>query len=541
MKIRLPDKIRIFTAIDGGVELDVRDGETGAGDVSLSLKLEDDRLAVSVAAESSPLFHIRLRWNFTEDEKRRDVVRIMGDTWERTYGELEWRGVVPQRFMPWYMLVSNGSDSVRDFSGRHTECFGVEVRPAAVCSWQYDTRGVTLWLDVRCGGDGVLLGGRRVELCRVLMSDHFDVSAYEAGRAACREMCRDGISPSHMIYGSNNWYYAVGNSSHEQILRDARLISSLTEGIENRPYCVIDDGWQRNPCDGPWDRGNEKFPDMARLAREMREENVIPGLWVRYLNDSRHETLGDEYRIPSRPDVLDPSLPEVIEKVRRDTERFVEWGYRLIKHDFTVFDAFGVYGGERDTYLAKNGWSFRDRSRTTAEIVTELYRAVREAAGNETVIIGCNTVSHLSAGLVHLSRTGHDTSGRHFERTRICGVNALAFRMMQNGIFYLCDADCASHAGRIDWKQNREWLRAVGDSGTALFISADPDLMTDEIERDMREALRLSANAAEEMIPVDWMENTAPERYLVKGEEKVYNWYEEGGTRRFVPPCDPEY
>lgn len=545
MKLRLPDKVRIFTAVDRGLQLDC----TGSAcsdtlsveDITLELRLKDERLHVAVTAEKSPLFHIRLRWNFTPEEARLDSVRVLGDTWERTYGELEWRSVIPQRFMPWYMLVSNGSDAVRDFNGRHTECFGVEVRPAAVCAWQYDTHGVTLWLDVRCGGDGVLLGARRLDVCRVLMCDYYNMSAFEAGRAACREMCRDGLIPSGMIYGSNNWYYAVGNSSHAQILRDARLLAELTEGCENRPYCVIDDGWQRHPCDGPWDEGNERFPDMARLAEEISACGVLPGIWVRYLSDGHGEHMGEKFHIPSRPGVLDVSLDEVVECVRRDTERIVSWGYKLIKHDFTCVDIFGVYGGTRPTYLAENGWSFSDRRFTSAELALRLYRTVREAAGDDVIIIGCNTPSHLTAGLVNLSRTGHDTSGRHFERTRICGVNALAFRMMQHGIFYLCDADCASHAGRIDWKQNREWLRAVGDSGTPLFVSADPDLMTDEIMRDMREALCRNSLGADCTVPVDWMENTAPELYLVNGEERRYNWYASDGTWQFIPPCDPEY
>lgn len=541
MKLRLPDKIRIFTAVDSGIKLDCTSDELSVGDVSLRFKNEGERLRVFVSAEKSPLFHIRLRWNFTPDEHRADSPRVLGDTWERTYGELEWRSVIPQRFMPWYMLVSNGSDSDPNTAGRHTECFGVEVRPSAVCSWQYDTHGVTLWLDVRCGGDGVLLGGRVLEVCSILMCDYYNISAFEAGRAACREMCHDGLVPKKMIYGSNNWYYAVGNSSHEQILRDAELLSRLTEGAENRPYCVIDDGWQRHSCDGPWDCGNERFPDMERLAREISEYGVIPGIWVRYLADGHGEGLGEKYHIPSRPGTLDPSLPEVIEQIRRDTERLVSWGYRLIKHDFTTYDIFGVYGGIRPVYLAENGWSFRDRSKTSAEIALQIFRTVREAAGDDVIIIGCNTLSHLTAGLVHLSRTGNDTSGRYYERTRICGVNALAFRMMQNGIFYLCDADCASHAGRIDWKQNREWLRAVGESGTPLFVSADPDLMTDEIMRDMRNALCRSSLGGDTMIPVDWMENTAPERYFVNGEEHTYNWYAPDGTEQFIPPRDPEY
>jgi len=540
MKLRFPDKIKIFTAVDQGIDFDVSP-RTVCGDVTLSLSLDSDRLRVSVCAEKSSLFHIRLRWNFTKDEKRTDAVRVLGDTWERTYGELEWRSIVPHRFMPWYMLVSNGSDSDFDTAGRYTEGYGVEVRPNAVCAWQYDTQGVTLWLDVRCGGDGVLLGGRTLDVCQVVMADYRNVSAFDAGRAFCREMCRDGLVPCHMIYGSNNWYYAVGNSSHEQILRDAKLVSSLTEGCPNRPYMVIDDGWQRHPCDGPWDSGNERFPDMARLAREISAEGAIPGIWVRYLRDSHMETLGKEYRIPGRQDILDPSLSEVIEQVKADTRRIVNWGYKLIKHDFTCVDIFGEYGAGRHTYLSENGWSFRDRSRTTAEITLDLYRAIREAAGDDVIIIGCNTPSHLSAGLVHLYRTGNDTSARHFERTRICGVNALAFRMIQNGIFYLCDADCASHAGRIDWKQNREWLRAVGESGSALFISVDPDLVNEETESDLRVSLCRNSSARDTMLPIDWMENTAPERYLVNGEEKLYNWYSPDGTRRFIPPADPEY
>ena len=81
----------------------------------------------------------------------------MGDAWERSYGELEWRGIVPHRFMPWYMIESDGSEDDGSFPlGKTVRCFGVGVRPAAMCTWQYDSYGVTLWMDVRCGGDGVI-------------------------------------------------------------------------------------------------------------------------------------------------------------------------------------------------------------------------------------------------------------------------------------------------------------------------------------------------------------------------------------------------
>ena len=41
-------------------------------------------------------------------------MKILGDHWERGYGDLAWRGIEPERIMPWYMLVSDGSDADPD-------------------------------------------------------------------------------------------------------------------------------------------------------------------------------------------------------------------------------------------------------------------------------------------------------------------------------------------------------------------------------------------------------------------------------------------
>ena len=72
-----------------------------------------------------------------------------------------------------------------------------------------------------------------------------------------------------------------------------------------------------------------------------------------------------------------------------------------------------------------------------------LYQTLRAAAG-DAVLLGCNTMGHLGAGLFEIQRTGDDTSGHVWERTRRMGVNTLAYRLPQNGTFFTCDADCAS-------------------------------------------------------------------------------------------------
>src|ERR1035437_4327167 len=107
----------------------------------------------------------------------------------------------------------------------------------------------------------------------------------------------------------------------------------------------------------------------------------------------------------------------------------------------------------------------RDSSKTNAEIILTMYQAIREATG-ETYIIGCNTISHLSAGMFELNRVGDDTSGNEWERTRKMGVNTLAFRGVQHGTFYAADCDCVGLTTKVPWAKNKQWMELVAKSGT---------------------------------------------------------------------------
>lgn len=524
MKLRKPDSILLYSEKNryaGGCFEDIR----------AWFEENDSALVVKLTADATPVSYVHLRWNFSKDEMRTEPVRVMGDEWERGYGEMEWRGIVPHRCMPWMCAVSNGSDAQPDVSGRFTECFGVKVRPSAMCFWQYDQNGVTLWLDVRNGGSGVLLGGRELTVCEVVFAEYRDMTAFHAVCKFCAELCDDPIFPPHKVYGSNNWYYAYGKSSHEEILEDTKLVSELCAGLENPPYMVIDDGWQPNPVDGPWDRGNEHFPDMKALADGMKAAGVRPGIWIRYLNDSKYEAEGvlPEHRMTRDDHYLDPSHPAVLERVARDTKRIVDWGYQLIKHDYSTYDIFGWWGFERPVSFASDGWHFYDRTKTTAEIVVEFYRTIREAAGDKALILGCNVIGHLAAGLVHLNRTGDDTSGKEWDRTQRYGVNTLAFRMMHNNTFYAADADCVGITEAIDWKLNREWMRAVAASGSVLFVSCTPGILDEQQLDELRQALALNSVQEDVLEPIDWMENNCPARWRLNGEEISFHWYSEDG------------
>jgi alpha-galactosidase len=220
---------------------------------------------------------------------------------------------------------------------------------------------------------------------------------------------------------------------------------------------------------------------------------------------------------------LDPSIPDVLDWVGADFKRITDWGFELIKHDFTTYDIFGRWGFQMGSEITTSGWSFTDTGRTNAEIIRSLYQAIRNSSGAAR-LIGCNTVGHLAAGLFELQRTGDDTSGKVFERTRKMGINTLAFRMPQHGTFFAVDADCVGLTRNIPWDQNKQWLDLLARSGTPLFVSADPDYVGSEQKAALREAFSRAAVAAEPAEPLDWLETTCPRIWRFGTDELSYNW-----------------
>lgn len=485
--------------------------ENENSDAKLEAVFRDNEFELFLLAnESKPCF-IELHWDMVSDEN----TLVLGDAWERSYGDLGFRRLQDNtRALPWYFLATNKEESF---------CFGVKTNAASFVSFSYDTKGITAVIDVRNGGSGVHLNSRRLLLATFIYSHYESGNVFDALKDFCNKMCVTRVLPKERIYGGNNWYYAYGNSSYEQIISDAKLQVSLSEGIENRPFQVIDDCWQINSCEGPW-LPNEKFRDMKKLADEIRALGARPGIWVRLLHN-RDSALTEEMRIHRNGEAkyLDPTHPEVKKYIISDIQRIKSWGYELMKHDFTTYDLFGAWGSQLSFSITNiDSWHFYDKTKTNAEIVTELYKLIYDTA-NKMYIIGCNTISHLSAGLVHLSRTGDDTSGRKWERTRKMGVNTLAFRLPHNEVFYMCDADCVGILEKnIPWEKNKQWLHLLSYSNTPLFISCT-DSIDDEQKADIKEAYRVF-NESHSIRPLDILDTLTPEEWEIDGRIIKYTW-----------------
>lgn len=527
LKVNKPDFIELTTETKT-VTAKWENDNYNLDDINVKLNQDNEHLAIFLTAQTSKVKWIKLRWNNLSWDKN---LRFLGDAWERGYGDMEWKGMNPNRFMPWYFCAKSEAKSI---------CYGVKVRPSAMCFWQVDSLGMTLFLDVRCGGSGVNLKGRVIKLADVIACEMRDCTSFEAMQEFCGQMCEDPILPKYPVYGSNNWYYAYGKSSESEILADCDYILNLTKDIENKPYMVIDDCWQEHHRlneynGGPWTKGNEKFPDMKALADKLVQKGVRPGIWVRLLLNE-DENIKNEWRL-SHNNCIDPTNPEALNYIKEDIKRICNWGYTLIKHDFSTFDLFGKWGFQMSPLVTDDGWHFYDDSLTSAEVVKLLYKAIldasMEASNGEALILGCNTIGHLGAGYMHINRTGDDTSGVIWERTRFMGVNTLAFRLPQHGKFYEIDADCVGIDGGISWLMNKQWADVLAQSGTPLFISVRPNILDETEKQELHEILKVASKQEYHVIPVDWEETTCPEHWQDKDHDIdcKYQWFEETGLK----------
>ena len=512
---RQPDSVTAYAGLESLMALAHSGGRWQASGAEIEATPEAAKVAIRVSAPHVALTHIHVRWNLAVDAG----LHFLGDHWERSYGDLAWHTMTPERVMPWYFGAYDGSA---------LHGYGVETGAAAMCFWQVDPEGVSLWLDLSNGGSAVELGERQLHAGTVVARrGEAGEDPLAAVRKFCEVMCAKPRPVPNVIYGTNDWYYAYGNSSREQILEDAELAAALCPRGGPRPYTVIDDGWTNKA----------KFPDMQRLSGEIRERGARPGIWIRPLiapPGTNAALLMPDARFGRRQERMaelayDPTIPDALEAVRAKLRELKGWGYELVKHDFSTYDLLGQWGFEMGARPSLPGWRFHDRSRTNAEIILDLYKEIRAVLGETTQILGCNTVGHLGAGVFDLSRTGDDTSGKIWERTRRMGVNTISFRLPQHRSFFAVDGDCVAVTKAVAWRETAEWLRFIAASGTALFVSVEKSAMGAEQKRALTEAFGVVAAAPSLPTAADWFESTTPERWA----EKRFTWCGPDGAYPF--------
>jgi alpha-galactosidase len=521
--LRYPDKVSIrsegkWFALKGKAD------RWSDQDMEIRFLQREDGLTVFVQSPTRALEFMRCSW----DKVFANSLKSLNDHWERSYGDLSWQSIELKRRSPWYTLISDGTK---------TQAFGVKTAGATIASWTVGPGSLELLLDTHSGGDGVLLGDRKLEAAHILATENqVGENPFETDIRFCKMMCPHPKLPSQPVYGINDWYFAYGNNSRELILQTTGTMAALAQNPSNPPFSVIDMGWSVKPeksihefCWGDdFTRGNDKFGDMSQVASGIKKLGMRPGLWTRPLlangrdNPSALIALRSDQTDPKER-YLDPTVPENLVGIGNTIRLYKNWGYQLVKHDYTSYDLFGRWGFQMNEHMTVPGWHFNDRSKTNAEIMLELYQTIRQAAG-DMLLMGCNTFSHLSAGIFDINRIGDDTSGKEWARTLKMGVNTLGFRLPQHNTFYAADGDCVGLTTKIPWKENQQWLNLLAQSSAPLFISAEPEALGSVQKTAIQKAFSQAAAIQSLAEPMDWMTNPRPSVWKLNGHINHFDW-----------------
>lgn len=286
--------------------------------------------------------------------------------------------------------------------------------------------------------------------------------------------------------GFCTWYYYGSKISRDKVMQNVAVLDRERDNLPVK-YVQIDDGWF--DFRGDWNNISPEFPDMAAIAREIREHGYVPGIWLAPFSCSPESKLFREHPdyFVKRPDgtpwrdlSLDYTNPAVREYMggvfRRVTE---EWGYRYVKIDIMAPSlAPGIHHDPDATALA----NYRAGLRVFRENVTP-----------DTFILGCTAPLGASAGMVDGMRVSCDV----FERweSLLDVFNEVLKRWYMNRRYFIIDADCLIIRKRENedgecWRlctrtddEIRTYVTAMAASGGVLMLSDKlPNLGEDQIK-----------------------------------------------------------
>jgi hypothetical protein len=387
------------------------------------------------------------------------------------------------------------------------------------------------------------------------------------------EQWADAVAKVHNVHlkpqptGYCTWYSQPhGGASDEKHLAELAEYSAKNLAPFGFSVVQIDDKWQMG-----WKRSSPSSPKkdfrahdpkgpypkgMKAAADHIKSLGLVPGIWFmpfagtvgdpffdQHLDWFAKTPEGKPYDTPWGGTCLDMTHPEAREHLRDITRRICrEWGYDYIKID-------GLWTGMATKQLYVNsGYKeddlgeavFKDPDKTNIEVFRSGLKLVREAAGDNVFILGCNAPQNMRTyggafGLVDAMRVGPDNKAewKSLLRGPIFGTRHyfLHGRLWWNDPdpVYVRDSMPLAHAQLIC-----SWVALSGQ----LNLSSEwiPGLSAerlDVLKRTMpsHQAVARPVDLFDHDLPRLWMVN-APGRDVVG----LYNW--ESSEQKFDVPLE---
>lgn len=418
------------------------------------------------------------------------------------------------------------------------------------------SRGVRMaGLRAKCAGGWMRMApGETVELEKMVIGFSDDPHELIEGYFELAGKENNARIPDETPTGWCSWYRYFTAISRQLAGKNLDSLETMRDRIKLE-YFQLDDGWQERIGDWTW---NHKFRNGPReMALRIKQAGYKPGLWLAPFIAARGSKTYREHKdwfIKDRKGkpvlaginpiwkgrlyyALDATNKDFLDYLGDLFKRIVnDWGFEYVKLDFM----FAALMGEN-----------RSAPNTTG---VEAYRMglskIREAVGEDTLILGCGAPILPSVGLVDFMRIGADVAPYWDKayQTAITrspigpsakdSIRNILTRSGMHGRLWANDPDCLlvreDHSS-LTPEEVQSLVTAIGLSAGGVLISDDMSVLSDERISWAAMTLPPYERSAK---PLDLFEKAMPEIYFLKGEQgsgrhvlALFNWESKGRSK----------
>jgi hypothetical protein len=375
--------------------------------------------------------------------------------------------------------------------------------------------------------------------------------------------------------GYSTWYHGKATGSTGAL--DEKRMAQLAKFAHDQhladyglTFLQIDDQWQVGRRDFTSHKPNGPYPGgMKKTADVIHANGFKAGIWLTPFGwqgkDQRTDQQGRVQKMPNETvlkdhpdwfvhrqdgtvydvfwawDCLDMSHPQARQFLKDVVTRMThDWGYDLLKID-------GLWAGMACKILypspAYRGDGlgdavFYDKNKSNIEIYRDGLRLVREAAGKDVFLLGCNIAQNMrtmggSIGLVDAMRVGPDIGAKWDNVVRCARPASILY--FWNGKVWHNDPDCLMLRDPLTVENGRAWGSWIALSGQLNLVSEWlPDLPPERLDIYKRTV----PNHGHTARPVDLFERDLPRIWHLtwgEGEDRhdvvgLFNWNPPGGA-----------
>ena len=358
-----------------------------------------------------------------------------------------------------------------------------------------------------------------------LLLDHRDPLEVYLEAAARENHARARLSTP---VGWCSWYHFYTKVTARDIENN---LSAITAAQENLPVELvqIDDGFETQV--GDWFSFKPTFPQgLIPISEKIKRQGLMPGLWLApfivhpsselvrdhpdwLLRNAKGRAVNAGFVWNRLDTALDLTIPDALDYACRVVDTAVhEWGFPYLKLDFL--------------YAAALKGRYQDATKTRAQVMRLGMEALRRAAGDGTILLGCGAPLGSMLGLVDVMRIGPDVSGEWapaFNGISAFFNNEPSMPSARNSIrniitranldhkWWVNDPDCL-----LLRPDTHLALAEVRSLATAIAMTGGSLLLSDDLPKLPPERLRIG----EVLIPVinepvkiiDWFDAEIPAR-----------------------------